>query len=91
VLYTQEALGTQTPGLQNTVMVYTKDNTLNISSGTTEMNAVTLYDLQGRRLYTQCCIASTEVAINNPGIAHHQVLIVEIDTVNGKVSRKIVY
>lgn len=90
VVYVTDALGTNQPELANMVMVYQNNGAINITSGTATMNGVTIYDVRGRKLYEQTGINATQTSINNLNAAQ-QVLIVEIDTVNGKVSKKIVY
>jgi len=71
-------------------VVYQQDNTINIASGNVDMTDVTIYDIRGRKLYNQSDINATTVTITNLA-AQQQVLIVEITTVAGKVSKKIVY
>lgn len=83
-------LGTNTPGAQNAVVVYQNNGAINITSGTIEMNSITLLDVNGRTLYSQTGINCTQAAITSLNIAH-RVLIVQVETASGKVSRKIVY
>lgn len=91
VIYTTEALGANNPELNNNkVIVYTEDGVVGINSGTSTMNNVTIYDLRGRRLFAQNGINNTQLKISNL-TAEKQVLIVEIDTVNGKISKRIVF
>jgi Abnormal spindle-like microcephaly-assoc'd, ASPM-SPD-2-Hydin len=91
VLYTpQGELGTNNPELENVVMVYQSNGAINITTGNVEMTGVTLYDVRGRKLYEQNGINATQTAINNLNAAQ-QVIIVEVTTLNGKVSKKIVY
>ena len=91
VVYTTEALGTKTPQLDpNSVIVYKQGNTININSGTAEMTGVTIYDVRGRKLYGNDKINATKTAINSLQVAQ-EVLIVEINTVKGKVSKRIVF
>ncbi len=90
VYQTDGELGTQDPALENMVMVYQNNGAINITTGNIEMNAVTLYDIRGSRLYAQTGINATEASISNLNAAH-QVIIVEINTAKGKVTKKIVY
>ncbi len=91
VLYTTDGqLGTNPQELSNTIMVYQNNGAINIATGTAPMNSVAVYDIRGRKLYERNGINATEASISTLNAAQ-QVLIVEIDTVNGKVSRKIVY
>ncbi|RYD90145.1 MAG: T9SS type A sorting domain-containing protein, partial [Sphingobacteriales bacterium] len=90
VVYMQGQLGTQTPDLTNMVMVYQQNGAIMINSGTAEMTGVTLYDIRGRKLYQRDNINATEASVSGLNIAN-QVVIVEISTVNSKVSKKIIY
>jgi hypothetical protein len=54
------------------------------------MNGVTVYDIRGRKLYEQGNINATEASISNLAVAK-QVLIVAVNTVNGTVTKRIVY
>lgn len=91
VIYTTQALGTNTPVLNaGSVIVYKQDRTLNISSATAEIASVTVFDVRGRKLYTADNINSTEAAIAGLQVAN-EVIIIEINTVKGKVSKKVVY
>ncbi|MFP9113249.1 T9SS sorting signal type C domain-containing protein [Flavobacterium sp. RHBU_3] len=91
VFYTTQALSTDNPTLtNNNVIVYTEGATIGINSGNTLMNSVAIYDMRGRQLYSQNGINNSQVKISNL-TAEQQVLIVEINTVNGKVSKRIVF
>ncbi|KGO84599.1 hypothetical protein Q765_20730 [Flavobacterium rivuli WB 3.3-2 = DSM 21788] len=91
VVYTTDALGTKTPQLDpNSVIVYKQGTTININSGTAEMTGVTIYDVRGRKLYSNDKINATKTAINSLEVAQ-EVLIIEINTVKGKVSKRIVF
>ena len=90
ILYAQP-LSTGNPLLNaNSVVVYKEGNAIKIATGNIDMNAVTVYDITGRRLYNQQNINATQTAITNLA-AQQEVLIIEIDTAQGKVSKKIVY
>jgi len=87
----QGALDTDNPVLNgNSVILYQQGNVININSGNAEMTSVTIFDVRGTKIYSQANINTTEVAIANL-VAQQQVLIVEINTVQGKVIKKIVY
>ena len=91
VVYTTQALGSKTPQLDpNSIIVYKQGNTININSGTAAMTGVTIYDVRGRILYSNKKINATQTAINSLQVAQ-EVLIVEISTVRGKVSKRIVF
>ncbi len=74
----------------NNVMVYKEGNALNITVGNTMMTGVTIYDIRGAKLYTQNNINATEAAITGLQI-QQQVVIVEVTTAKGKVSKRIVF
>ncbi|TRW22358.1 T9SS sorting signal type C domain-containing protein [Flavobacterium zepuense] len=91
VVYEQPSLGVNNPVLNtNSVIVYQQGGVINITSGNVNMNSVTIYDIRGRKLYAQDKINNTETAISNLQ-AQHEVLIVEINTTNGTVSKKIIF
>jgi hypothetical protein len=89
VVYQAETLGGQTPKPANSVVVYQQNGAINISSGSIEMTGVTLYDIRGRKLFEKDAINATETSIPGLNIAN-EVLIVEINTISGKVSKKII-
>jgi len=84
-------LGTDNPELQhNNVIVYKEGAVINITSGSTLIKGVTIYDTRGRKLYSQADINTTEVALTGLQI-QQQVVIVEVTTIKGKVSKRIVF
>jgi hypothetical protein len=88
---TNDALGTDNPVLTaNNVIVFKQGNTININTGAADMTGVTIYDIQGRKLYSQNNVNATQTTVNGFN-AQNEVLIVEINTVKGKVSKKIVF
>lgn len=91
VLYTNSVLGTDNPTLDpNTVIVYKQGNNISVNTGNTLINGINVFDINGRQLYSKAGISATETVINSLNVAK-QVLIIEIDTVKGKVSKRIVY
>jgi len=86
-----QILGTDSPDfLANSIVVYKEGSAINITSGNTLMKGVTIYDTRGRKLYSQADINNTEVALTGLQI-QQQVVIVEVDTPKGKVSKRIVF
>ncbi|WP_294818892.1 T9SS sorting signal type C domain-containing protein [uncultured Flavobacterium sp.] len=73
----------------NTVIVYKQGAGININSGTTEMTAVEVYDMRGRLLYN-AVVAGNETVVSGLS-AENQVLIVNVTTNSGKVSKKIIF
>jgi len=84
-------LGINVPQLPaNNVIVYKDGNAINIKSNTTLMTGVAVYDTRGRMLYTNTNINTTETTITDMQI-QQQVIIVEVTTAKGKVSKRIVF
>ena len=84
-------LGTDSPEfLSNNVIVYKEANSINITTGNALMTGVTIYDVRGSKLYSQTDINNTETAITNLQI-QQQVVIIEVTTTKGKVSKRIVF
>lgn len=91
IVYTTSALGTNAPSLSsNEVIVYKKDKTLTINSGTAVMDEVTVFDTRGRLIYTATDINSSEFVIDQL-TAEQQMLILNINTDKGAVSKKVIY
>jgi phosphodiesterase/alkaline phosphatase D-like protein len=91
VLYNTQVLGTDNPVLDaNTVAVFKQGTTIQINTGSVVMNCVTIYDIRGRKVYSMDNVNNTQAAITNL-TAEQQVLIVEVNTVKGKVSKRIVF
>jgi len=74
----------------NNVVVYKQHNSINITSGNAQIEAITIYDVHGRELYKHDNLNTLQTEVNNLTI-QQQVVIVEVTTTKGKVSRKIVY
>ncbi|QYJ68401.1 choice-of-anchor J domain-containing protein [Flavobacterium litorale] len=91
VVYDQAFLGNDTPELNpNQVVVYQAENGININAGTLDITAVTIYDMRGRTLYSNNNVNATATTISNLQSAQ-QVLIVNIATSRGTVTKKVVY
>ena len=91
IVYMQPSLGTANPELNaNSVIVYQQGNTINITSGDLDMTDVTIYDVRGSKIYTKSGINATETSISNLAV-QQQVLIIEINTLKGKVTKKIIF
>jgi len=74
----------------NSVMVFKDGNTININTGTAKMTSISIFDIRGRKLYTKSGLDTTEAVVNELYV-QQQVLIVEIHTLRGKVSKRIVF
>ena len=91
IVYATSALGIDTPVLNaDSVIVYKDGSVINVSTGTTQISDVRVYDIRGRKLYSKDGINATTTSISNLQAAK-EVLIIEVNTVKGKVSKKIVY
>ncbi|KOS06855.1 hypothetical protein AM493_13075 [Flavobacterium akiainvivens] len=89
VVYVTDALSN--PGFElNSVYVYKQNgtNTINVNSGSLELTGVKVFDIRGRELYNGAA-TGTEAAVSL-NIAQ-QVVIVEVTTTTGKVSKKIIF
>jgi len=86
-----EALDTNNPAITaNNVVIYKEGNTININTGAIAMNAITVFDIAGRKLYSNHNMNVSESSIS--GItAKNQLLIVEVSTEKGNVSKKIIF
>ena len=74
----------------NNVIVYKEGATININTGTAIMANVTVYDIRGRELYNANAINASQFSIQGLAV-QQEVLIVQVKTDKGTVSKKIVY
>jgi hypothetical protein len=75
--------------LSESVIVYREGNVINITSGTTQLTGVTIYDTRGRKLYDQSA-NSNAVTISNLQL-QQQVIILQVNTTKGTVSKRIIF
>ncbi|MBS1535118.1 MAG: T9SS sorting signal type C domain-containing protein [Bacteroidetes bacterium] len=72
----------------NQVIAYTRNNQLNIDSGTVKMAQVEVYDIRGRLIAQEVAVNASKATLNIP--ATHQVLLVKITAENGQsVTKKV--
>jgi hypothetical protein len=91
IVYTNQVLGNDNPVLTpDSVVVYTNKGVININAGSTLINGVTVYDIRGTKVYSQDNINNIQTVITNL-TAEQQVLIVEVRTAKGNVSKRVVY
>jgi hypothetical protein len=91
VVYATQALGTDKPHLTtNAVIVYKNGNAIDITTGTAEMTNITVYDIRGRKLYGKDNVNAVQTTITGLQV-QNEVLIVEVNTNKGKVSKKIIF
>jgi hypothetical protein len=74
---------------KNSVMVYANNGSLNIESGSTEMTAINIFDARGRKLYSKA-LNSNQATIANLQM-QQQLLIIQVETAKGTVSKKVVF
>lgn len=91
IRYNKTTLDVNNPDLDaNSVIVYKQDDVININSATAAITNVTVYDVRGRKLYNNNTINATNATVNGL-TAQQQVLIIEVTTLKGKVSKKIIF
>ena len=90
LLYTTQALGTDTVIDANAVAVYKSGTTIYANTGNAIINAVTVYDIRGRKLYENNNVAANATTIGTLSAAQ-EVIIVQLKTNKGTVSKKIVF
>lgn len=89
VYTTAEALSTDTNSFNaNAVMIYNDGNGLNIASDTAEISGVTIYDISGRQLYSNNSINDIKTVVTGLTVKQ-QVVIVEVNTIKGKATKKV--
>jgi len=90
VVYAKTTLGNDNPELTaNNVVVFKHGNNINVS-GSAQITGVTVYDVRGRKLYSQDNINAKQTIVNGLTV-QQQVLIIEVSTAKGKVSKKIIF
>ncbi|WP_116789978.1 immunoglobulin domain-containing protein [Flavobacterium psychrotrophum] len=90
VLYTTtEALSIDANNFSaNEVIIYNDSNGINIVSDTAEISQITVYDISGRQLYTNGSINDIKTVIAGLTVKQ-QVVIVEVNTIKGKATKKV--
>jgi len=87
----KDALGTDNPAFTaNNVIIFKQGNDISVNTGTADMSNVTIYDVRGRILLSKNNINATQTTISGLTV-QQQVLIVEVTTNKGKVSKKLVF
>ncbi|PKP14885.1 MAG: hypothetical protein CVU07_12590 [Bacteroidetes bacterium HGW-Bacteroidetes-23] len=87
----ESTLSVSNPILENTVVVYSKNKTIEINSGSVPMNNVKVYDIRGRLVAEQNAAATTNISLPLERVAN-QVLIVQLTAVDGQtISKKVVH
>jgi len=87
----ESTLTVSNPILENTVVVYSKNKTIEINSGSVPMNNVKVFDMRGRLVAEQKDVTATTISIQLERVAN-QVLIVQLSSIDGQtISKKVVH
>lgn len=87
----ESTLSVSNPILENAVVAYSKNKTIEINSGSVTMNSVKVFDMRGRLVAEQNDVMATTISIPLERVAN-QVLIVQLTTVDGQsISKKVVH
>jgi hypothetical protein len=91
LVYTTDALGATIAVLTgNDILIYKERSVINVSCTTENITGITIYDVRGQKLYYKTNINAATAVINNLQVAQ-QVLIIEVTTLKGKISKRLVY
>ena len=82
------SLGLSDSNLDANAIVFVKNNQINITAASQTILGVVVYDLQGRKLFTKQSINASELVIEDV-LANNQIVLVEIQTENGKITKKV--
>ena len=82
------SLGLSDSNLDANAIVFVKNNQINITAASQTILDVVVYDLQGRKLFTKQSINASELVIEDV-LANNQIVLVEIQTENGKITKKV--
>jgi hypothetical protein len=89
--FSAESLGIDEPFNANAVAVFVSNNSINIKSVNVDIKSIAVYDIQGRKLFNQDTVNSTEFKIDAL-TKNNQVLIVKIKDKNGNlISKKVIF
>lgn len=91
VVYQNQALDVENPTLTaESIAVYKQDSHIAVSAGAATITGIAVYDMRGRMLYNNDAVNATETTIETLA-QQQQVLIVQVTTGQGTVSKKIIY
>lgn len=82
------SLGLSDSNLDANAIVFVKNNQINITAASQTILDVVVYDLQGRKLFTKQSINASGLVIEDV-LANNQIVLVEIQTENGKITKKV--
>lgn len=87
----ESTLSVENPILDNSVVIYSKNKTIQINSGVSTLNNVKVFDMRGRIVAEKSDVNASSVSIPLEGVAN-QVLIVQITSTDGQTtSKKVVH
>lgn len=88
---TANALATDAPlNVEDTVLIYAKDGAITVSSGSALIKDITVFDISGRTLYSADKLNTNTTNITKL-VAATQVLLVQVGTDKGTVTKKIMH
>jgi len=92
IVYNPESLGVNDPSFDpNSIVIYKKSKEIFVNAGLLSINELKVFDIQGRLIYHDKNINSSEAVIKNLPQGE-QVLVVQVKTAEGNIiSKKIVY
>lgn len=92
VVYKNTTLNVNNPDAlnANSVVAFKDGNNITVNSGTALMNSVRIFDIHGRQLYYGDNINAVETQISGLTI-QQQMIIVEVNTDKGTVSKKLIF
>jgi hypothetical protein len=82
--FTDEVMSIEQPFNSNAIAVFVQDNQIKINAGDQEIKALNVYDVQGRNLFFENEVNSTEFSINSLNKTN-QVLIIQLQDFNNNV------
>lgn len=89
--FTNETLGLNDTFNANEVVVFAKGNTISVESGSINLKSITIFDIQGRKLYEISNVNSSSSTIESIKRTN-QVLVIQVtDDQNNTVSKKLVF
>ena len=89
--FTTEALGVTNPFDANAVVVFTKDNSVQIEADSIVLNTITVFDIQGRKLLEMKDVNASSVALEGLPNNNQVLLIRMTDAANNVLVKKFVF
>ncbi len=89
IIYKNQALSNPEFSAEN-VVVYQKSNQIFVDAGQTNITALKIFDITGKLIFNEPNVNETQFTVENL-TATHQVLLIQIATESGLVTKKIIY